>query len=216
MHKGGEPETELNRSKQLLYFDEDRLPREERLVLFDQTEASLVPTVLARDPDFQAKLRTIAGMPRSGRRKAAERVARDYVPNGRLAREMLVDLLLVGADEPWRRSGTTPVEFFGNLKRPAFWLEAELDELDAQRRKTRWLTLTQGALAFARFGAGRCLDCGDRLSGDALERPRRSHCRLHEKKLPSHERAAQIDARRQALNAWTGQRRRYRSARRTA
>jgi len=202
----------------------DELTDKERFTYFDQDEASIVLVVLAGDADFKAKGLTVAAAPSVERRNAAARAARDYAPyKNTPAHQLIVDLLLVMAEEPWREKGTTSLDFFANLFRPAVWCESPLHELDGRRARARWWTLENGAHALARFGARKCLNCGKALAGDIYERgasrkrSRRTHCEACKAKPRArHLIASQVNAKRQALDAATGQRRRHRAARRAS
>jgi hypothetical protein len=201
----------------------DALSRKEHLTYFDQAEAAIVPLALAEDPDFQAKGRQIAGEPPRRRRSAAELSAKDYVPNKSAAQELVVELLLLMAEEPWR-SKRMPRRhqrryFFENLTQSAVWVDAPLDDLDGRRTRNRRAMLEEGARALAYFGARKCLHCGTPLASDRYDRgfsgrrSRRTHCgRCCNASIV----ASELDAKRKALAAATGQRRRYRAARRAA
>jgi hypothetical protein len=197
----------------------DDLSEKERLTYFDQEEASVVPVVLAEDPDFQTKSRQIAGMAPCDRRPAAEREAKNYVPNKSAGQKLIVDLLLLMAKEPWEQRGWIRRDFFANLTRKAVWADAPLDKLDGRRARERWVMLEEGARALARRGAGKCIHCGTALGSDRYERgasgarSRRTHCG---RCCPQSIVDSELDALRKALDAATGRRRRYRAARRAA
>jgi hypothetical protein len=195
----------------------DPLSKKERLTYFDQAEASIVPLTLSEDPDFQSKSRQIAGKPQPERRAAAELAAKDYVPNKSAGQELIVDLLLLMAEEPWRAKGIPPRVFFANLTGTAVWVDAPLDELDGRRARERWAMLEEGARGLAYFGAGKCMYCGTPFASDrhgrgaSGQRSRRTHCG---RCCPASIVASELDAKRKALDAATGRRRRYRAARR--
>lgn len=203
-----------------MHKGESALTPKERLTHHDHDEASILRVILADDPDFQAKSRPIAAAPANQRRRLAEVIARDYAPKRSAGHELIVELLLFMAEEPWRQKGAPRIDFFANLSRPAFWADSPLDELDGRRVRPRWATLEDGAHALALFGAGKCLNCEKKLAGDRYERgasgkrSRRLHCDACKTKERRTLLASQVDAKRQALDAATGQRRRYRSARR--
>jgi hypothetical protein len=127
----------------------DFLSKKERLTYFDQAEASIVPLTLSEDPDFQSKSRQIAGKPPHERRAAAELAAKNYVHNKSAAQELIVDLLLLMAEKPWRAKGIPRRVFFANLTGTAVWVDAPLDELDGRRARERWAMLEEGARALA-------------------------------------------------------------------
>jgi hypothetical protein len=200
----------------------DSLSKKERLTYFDQAEASIVPLTLSEDPDFQSKSQQIAGKPFLERREAAELAAKEYVPNKSKsgARELMTDLLLLMVEEPWRAKGIPRRLFFVNLTRTAVWVDAPLDELDGRRARERWAMLEEGALGLAYFGARKCMHCGEAFNkrdryirrGASEKRSRRTHCgrcRCPESMIRS-----ELDAKRKALEAWTGWHRRSRAARR--
>jgi hypothetical protein len=193
------------------------ISEKERLTYFDQAEAAIVRVVLAEDAGFQSKSRQIADRPPSERRAAAEREAKSYVPNKSAAQELIVDLLLLMVEEPWRATGSTRRDFFANLTQAAVWADSPLDELDGRRTRERWAMLREGACALARFGAGKCIHCGTPLASDRYgrgasgQRSRRTHCG---RCCPASIVASELDAKRKALDAATGRRRRYRAARR--
>jgi hypothetical protein len=193
------------------------ISEKERLTYFDQAEAAIVRVVLAEDPDFQSKSRQIADETPRERRAAAERAAKSYVPNKSSAQELVVEVLLLMVEEPWRATGSTRRDFFSNLTQKAVWADAPLDELDGRRARDRWAMLEEGARALARFGAGRCIHCGTPLASDRYgrgasgQRSRRTHCGPC---CPPSIVASELDSKRKALDAATGRRRRYRAARR--
>jgi hypothetical protein len=201
--------------------DADSLSKKEHLTYFDQAEAAIVPLALSEDPDFQAKGRQIASELPRDRRAAAELLAKGYVPNKSAAQELVVELLLLMAEEPWR-SKRMPRRhqrryFFENLTQAGVWVDAPLEELDARRARDRRAMLEEGAQALAYFGAGKCMHCGSPLARDRHDRgfserrSRRTHCgRCCNASIV----ASELDARRKALAAATGQRRRHRAARR--
>jgi len=198
----------------------------ERLANFDEDEAASVLLVLADDPDFQRKGRQIAEKPsEAGRRKEADSEAKRYVPYKGPAQDLMAQLLLLAAQEPWRPRGAIMRDFFANLPRSAVWAEAPLDELDGRRVRERWATLQEGAHALARFGAGRCIECGQQVGGDGFgysgrgvhaRRSRRTHCEPCHCVLSRIQGAieSQLDRKRQALDALTSRRRRQRATRR--
>jgi hypothetical protein len=88
----------------------------ERFAYFDQGEQAAVLVVLADDPDFQLKARKIADRPSSAvRRETARREAKNYVSNRGAAQELIAELLLVAAEEPWLERGSIMHDFFANL-----------------------------------------------------------------------------------------------------
>jgi hypothetical protein len=196
----------------------DSLSKKERLTYFDEAEASIVPLKLSEDPDFQSKSRQIAGKPPLECRAAAELAAKDYVPNKSAAQELIVDLLLLMAEEPWRAKGIPARVFFANLTGTAVWVDAPLDELDGRRARERWAMLEEGARGLAYFGARKCMHCGEAFGKDLYDRgasgkrSRRTHCGRCP--CPASIITSELDAKRKALDAWTGRRRRHRAARR--
>jgi hypothetical protein len=199
----------------------DSLSKKEHLSYFDQTEAAIVPLALAEDPDFQSKGRQIADKPPRERRAAAELLATDYAPYKSAAQdaahEFIVGLLLIMAEQPWRTKGIPRHDFFANVTLTAVWVDSPLDELDGRRARERWGMLQEGAQALARFGAGKCIHCGTKFArdryarGSSGRRSRPTHCG---RCCPASIVASELDAKRKALDAATGWRRRYRAARR--
>jgi hypothetical protein len=192
--------------------DDDVLSKKERLTYFDQGETAIVPLVLSEDPEFQSKSRHIAGKPPRDRRAAAELLAKDYAPNKSAAQRRVVELFLLMAEELWRERGIPRRLFFENLTQRAVWVDAPLDELDGRRGRERRAMLREGARSFARFGAGMCMHCGTRLARDRYNRcPRPTHCGRCCSRMTIN---SELLAKRKALDAWTGQRRHSRAARR--
>jgi hypothetical protein len=198
---------------------DDTFTEKERLTYFDQAEAAIVPLALEEDPDFQFKGRELAGRPPRERRAAAQLLAKDYAPNKSKsgAQELIVDLLLLMAEEPWREKGIPRRVFFANLTSTAVWADAPLDELDGRRARERRAMLNEGAQALVYGGAGKCMHCGTPLASDRYgrgasgQRSRRTHCG---RCCPASIVASGLNAKRKALDAATGLRRRYRAARR--
>ena len=197
------------------------LTRKERLTHFDDDEVALVVTVLAGDACFQEKARTISAAEPDDRQACAEREAKSYTPKRGPHRDLIVQLLLDAADEPWRRKEIPSDMFFANRYRRAVWADAPLDELDPRRARARWVMLKEGAHGVARLGAFKCIYCGRPLGPDRYDRgasrrrSRRTHCgqcwedpRIR-RGIPS-----ELDAMRKALEAASGQRRRQRARRR--
>jgi hypothetical protein len=198
----------------------------ERSAYFDQGEQAAVLVVLADDPDFQLKARRIAERPSSAaRRETAKREAKNYVSNRGAAQELIAELLLVAAAKPWLERGSIMRDFFANLPHHAVWADDDPGELDARRVRERWETLQEGARALARFGAGRCIECGRPLGGGGFaysgrglkeRRSRRTHCDSCSLKLcrVNGKLESQLNSKRQAIDVLTGRRRRHRADRR--
>jgi hypothetical protein len=199
--------------------NDELLTQKERVTFHDQNEAAIVATVLADDECFQKKARVIAAARRTERIVIAEGEAKSYTPNKGAHRELIVQLLLVQADEPWRERGGVARDFLSNLFRPAVWSESPLEKFDARRCRERWTTLVAGARRLANFGSGTCisLECGTRLGTDRFRRrPRPTHCSSCEAQKSTAVRKSEQSEMREALDAATGQRRRRRAARRAA
>jgi hypothetical protein len=204
------------------------LSRRERLHHFDDDEAAILGRVLASDEAFQLKCELVAKSPMERRRKTAEREAGAYAPYRGAHRDLIVELLLAGA-EPW---DDYPKRFAGplrrfrveNLKRRGIWLEDERErDDDPRRRRDRSRRLEEGALRVAHHGAGRCVGCGRQLAGDRYERGgsarrgRRWHCSSDCPKARTVGiRKSQRESMGDAFDAATGQRRVHRAARRKA
>lgn len=159
------------------------LTRKERLTYSDDDEVALVVTVLAGDACFQEKARTISAAEPEDRQACAEREAKSYTPKRGPHRDLIVQLLLDAADEPWRRKEIPPDMFFANRYRRAVWTDAPLDELDPRRARVRWKMLEEGARALTCFGAFKCIECRRVFSesaryerGASRRRSRRTHC----------------------------------------
>jgi hypothetical protein len=199
------------------------LTQKERLTYFDDEEAAIVPTVLAGDECFREKARTIAARDPEDRRAEAEREAKSYAPNRGSHRDLIVELLLIMAAEPWRRKEIPPLVFFANRHRRAVWADSPLDDFDPRRARARWVMLKEGAHGVARLGAFKCIHCGRPLGHDRYDRgaSRRRSRRTHCGQCWGNPRIrrgirSQLDAMRKALDAATGQRRRQRARRRLA
>jgi hypothetical protein len=201
-----------------VHKDADSLAR----FFFDQDEAAIVAVRLAGDPDFQAKAQVVASETSAKRRKdAAVRESKSYAPYQSAGRNFIVDLLLLMAAGP-RFKGQPLVDFVANELRPAVWCEsAALGDLDPQRVRPRWSTLSRGADFVARFGAFNCLECeqpfaqADRYEhGSSHRRSRRVHCDACKTRLKPAASASQVDEMKRALEAATGQRREQRATRR--
>jgi hypothetical protein len=205
--------------------EETLSPREERHH-YDDDEAAILPRVLASNEAFQRKCGLVAASPIDQRRSTAEREARAYTPYRGAHRDLIVELLLAGA-EPW---DDYPERFVGplrrfrleNLKRRGIWPddERERDE-DPRRRRDRSHRLEEGALRVANHGAGGCIGCGRQLAGDRYERGdstrrgRRWHCSSECPKAQTEGiRKSQRESMGDAFDAATGQRRAHRAARR--
>jgi hypothetical protein len=193
----------------------EQMTKKERLSHFDDLEASIVRWRLGTDEEFLLKARRIAILEPLERRAEAEREAVSYVSYQGPHRRLVVDLLLLCADEPWNAwHPATRVTFLSSGR--AVWVDAELDELDARRVRERWTTLKEGAQRLAWFGAGRCISCGVRLAADRFRgRAHPTHCSAHER-LSGAIRESHKGEIREALDAATGQRRRRRASRRAA
>lgn len=120
------------RARKSMHKSDDLLSEKERLAYFDQTKAAIVGVVLAEDSDFQAKSQQIANGPSVERAEAARREAKTYAPNKTVAQELIADLLLLMAEEPWRAKRRDLFArrdfFFANRTLKAVWVEAPLDE----------------------------------------------------------------------------------------
>ena len=199
------------------------LTEKERLTYFDEDEVAIVPTVLADNECFQEKAQTIAASDPLDRRAEAERQAKSYASNRGAHRDLIVELLLIMADEPWRRKEIPASMFFANQHRRAVWADSPLEELDPRRARARWEMLKEGAHAVARLGAFKCIHCDRPLGRDRYDRgasrrrSRRKHCGQcwgNPRIRPGIR--SELDAMRKALDAATGQRRRQRARRRLA
>jgi hypothetical protein len=205
--------------------EETLSPREERHH-YDDDEAAILPRFLASDEVFQQKCGLVAESPIAQARSTAEQEASAYTPYRGAHRDLIVELLLAGA-EPWDHYPerfTAPLRRYRieNAKRRSLWLDDELErDDDPRRRRDRTRRLEKGALRVAHYGAGRCIGCGERLAGDRYEwqttrRARRLHCSPCGNALPEDIRARQLESMRDAFDAATGQRRVRRAARRKA
>lgn len=190
--------------------------------LHDEDEASIVPVVLADDPCFQEKARLVAVADDCLTRARIE--AKSYTPHRGPHQDLIVELLIDAAKEPWGNLGAPGRrDFFANRSRRAVWAEPEaLGELDPCRVRIRGPRLLNGARLLARFGAYKCINCGMAFSesgryerGIGRRSSRRHHCDACKYKLgPVAPR--QIDAISRALDATTGQHRHHRAACRAA
>lgn len=201
------------------------LSKKERVSEFDDAEAAVVPSHLADDEAFLVKAEVVASAPEADRDAVAQREAAAYTEYRGPARNEVAGYLLKAAEKPWRKyfrsepsdraEAAARRDYFANLSRRAVWAEAELDNTDARRRKPRWAKLQEGALRFARRGAGECVECGTTLSeryiyiGLSRRRTRRERCSACEV-LPD----LYPGSIRDALEAWTRMRQRHRAARR--
>jgi hypothetical protein len=108
------------------------LTRKERLSDHDDREASIVRWVLAEDETFQAIARKVAAAEPSERRALAERLAKLYVPYKGPHQDLIIDLLLLVAEEPWMAVHPAARATFVHQTR-AVWGDAPLDERRAPR-----------------------------------------------------------------------------------
>ena len=202
----------------------DELSEKERVHYFDEAEAGLLGWTLGGDAHFQGLVATLFASPPRERRARAREQARDYAPYNGPYRDLIAKLLLAACGA-WEDSMTMPSSTTAewcrtvlvNWEGRAVWAETDPEDADAQRVRGRWDRLREGALYVARFGARECINCGSRLRSHSttLGRPaRRFHCSPCEEKLSAKIRSSQRDARRDVLDAATGQRRARRARRR--
>ena len=138
-------------------------------------------------------------------------------------RTLIVQWLLIAAEEPWDYGDNGRRTYFANLPRRAHWIEDELGELDGRRVRDRWSMLYEGAEFLERFGAFLCINCETPLAPNARyeygplssRRSRRYHCDGCKSRLGSVTRS-QVEAIRKVLDVSTDQRRLRRTARRAA
>lgn len=213
-----------------LYLLDDDAPisRREQRHHYDDNEAAILPRALARDEVFQQKCGLVAESPIAQARSRAEHEAFAYTPYRGGHRDLIVDLLLAGA-EPWDHYPerfAAPLRRYRveNAKRRSLWMddESERDD-DPRRRRERLSRLEEGAARVAHHGAGECIGCGRKLEPDLYERgasakwSRRWHCSPEcPKACTEGIRASQRESMRDAFDAATGQHRARRAARRKA
>ena len=122
---------------------------------------------------------------------------------------------------------TVRADLANHHRRDYIWAEADQDELEARRVRTRWPRLEEGAVRVARLGARKCIECGQRLASDAPGhkkaktrekalggRGRRLHCSACLERFSPAVRNTHEESMRAVLDAATGQRRARRAARR--
>jgi hypothetical protein len=195
------------------------LTDKERKTLFDEDEVARVALALADSECFREKAQRVAAASTPEERtETARSEAKSYAPNAGARREWIAELLLDAADETWRERGWILRDVLSNRHRRAVWAETELDDSDPRRERERWAALDEGGLAIARFGAVRCIACGEPLESDryargASRKPSRcTHCDQCLFDQHPGRTASQLDAMRKAFDVGTGQRRRRRAA----
>jgi hypothetical protein len=187
------------------------LTRRESVHLHDEDEAAILGDVLVKHPAFLAKvdrLATIADI--NDRARAADQEAQAYAPKSGPRRDLVVGFLLRASAYPPSVRST----IIANVHRTAVWADDERpSELRRQRVRGRFEALVDGALRFARLGAGECIECGTPLPdlyerfGASRRRRRCLYCPEHEA-AGTHWRSVHEQQVRSSVEAATGQHRR--------
>jgi hypothetical protein len=205
-------------ARKLVHKDMERPSEKEQLSDRDDLEASFVPRFLGDDPVFLEKARRVAAAEPLQREVVAVREARDYAPNRGARQSLVVSLLLLAAEEPWKAWGSgAPARrtFFANVAVRAVWVDEPPDELDGERVRDRSPRLAEGAKRFAWVGARKCMGCGGDLASDRFRsRARPTHCSACEAQFGPSIRESHQNAIREAVDAATRGHRRRRAARR--